>query len=90
MTMRTTVNIDDDVMEVARSIADLNRISIGQALSNLARKGLKTPTSMRRDPISGFWVLDVPADAPVITMEAVRRAIDRDDIDEYEKYLPKS
>jgi hypothetical protein len=51
---------------------------------------MKTPTAMRRDPVSGFWVLDVPDDAPVITMEAVQRAIDQEDFDDYEKYFPKS
>jgi hypothetical protein len=88
--MRTTLNVDDDILEIAKSIADLHRVSIGQALSDLARKGLNTPMAMRRDPVSGFWVLDVPEDAPVITMEAVQRAIDQEDLDDYEKYFPKS
>ncbi len=87
--MRTTLNVDDDVLEVAKSIADLHRISIGQALSDLARKGLKTQMGMRKDPVSGFWVFDVPDDAPVVTMDAVQRAIDQEYVDEYEKCFPK-
>ena len=87
--MRTTLNVDDDILEVAKSIADLHRISIGQALSDLARKGLKTPTAMRRDPISGFWIFDVPDSAPVVMQETVQRAIDQEYIDEYEKCFPK-
>jgi hypothetical protein len=90
ITMRTTLNVDDDILEVAKSIADLHRISIGQALSDLARKGLKTPTAMRRDPVSGFWVFDVPDDAPVVTMETIQRATDQEDFDEYKKYFPPS
>ena len=87
--MRTTLNIDDDVLEVAKGIANIHQISVGRALSDLARSGLKAPMGIRRDPVSGFWVLDVPEDAPVVTMEAVQRAIDREDIDEYEKCFPK-
>jgi hypothetical protein len=88
--MRTTLNVDDDILEIAKSIADLHRVSVGQALSDLARRGLKTPMGIRKDPVSGFWVFDVPDDAPVVTMEAVQRAIDQEDFEEYEKYFPKS
>lgn len=89
ITMRTTLNVDDDVLQVAKQIADVHRISVGQALSDLARRGLKTPMGIRKDPISGFWVFDVPDDAPLVTMEAVQRAIDQEYIDEYEKCFPK-
>ena len=88
--MRTTLNVDDDILEVAKDIANIHRISVGRALSDLARRGLRTPIGMRKDPVSGFWVFDVPDDAPVITTEAVQRVIDQEDFDEYEKYFPKS
>jgi hypothetical protein len=88
--MRTTLNVDDDILEVAKDMADIHRISVGRALSDLARRGLKVPVGMRKDPVSGFWVFDTPDDAPVVTMEAVQRAIDQEDSDEYAKYFPKS
>ena len=39
--MRTTVTIDDDVLAVARALADRDGTSLGTALSELARRGFK-------------------------------------------------
>ncbi len=38
--MRTTINLDDDVLLAARGLARRNRTSIGAVVSELARKGL--------------------------------------------------
>ena len=38
--MRTTLTIDDDVLAAARELADARGISIGEALSALARAAL--------------------------------------------------
>jgi hypothetical protein len=38
--MRTTLNLDDDVLEAARAIAHVERRSVGMVLSDLARRGL--------------------------------------------------
>ena len=38
--VRTTLQIDDDVLEAARCIADDERVSVGEILSRLARRGL--------------------------------------------------
>ncbi|MYF88675.1 MAG: hypothetical protein F4186_04520 [Boseongicola sp. SB0676_bin_33] len=37
--MRTTLNIDDEILEAARSIAGERNLSVGAALSELARLG---------------------------------------------------
>ena len=39
--VRTTLQIDDDVLEAARCIADDESVSVGQILSRLARRGLE-------------------------------------------------
>lgn len=39
--MRTTVTLDDDVAEAAKALAQVSGRTLGQALSELARKGLK-------------------------------------------------
>ena len=39
--MRTTLTIDDDVLAVARALAERNGSSLGSALSELARRGFK-------------------------------------------------
>ena len=87
--MRTTLNIDDDVLEYAKSVAGGRQISIGQALSELARKGISAPVEMKKDPLSGFWTFEVPADAPKFGLEEVHRALEQDDL-EYGKYFRKS
>ena len=39
--VRTTLQIDDDVLEAAQCIADDERVSVGETLSRLARRGLE-------------------------------------------------
>jgi hypothetical protein len=72
--MRTTIDIDDDVLQAARSLAAAESRSIGKVLSDLARRGLAPtkPTKSR----SGFPVFEVSRDAPPITLDMVRDALD--------------
>ena len=68
--MRTTLTIDDDVLEAARCIADAQGIPLGQAVSNLARKGI--PEVRLITAADGFPVFDIdPADFPRLTNEDV-------------------
>ncbi len=39
--MRITLTIDDDILRAARELAAVEGVSAGQALSDLARAGLK-------------------------------------------------
>lgn len=72
--MRTTVQIDDDVYTVARALAEANRLSLGAAISELARRGFAArPQPSTR---SGFPVFSVRSDASPITLDVVRRALD--------------
>ena len=71
--MRTTLTIDDDVLAVARAIADRKGTSIGSAVSELARRGFRSATAVRED---GMPVFKVPDDAPPITSEDVYRELD--------------
>lgn len=71
--MRTTLDIDDDVLEVARAVAAAEGRSLGQAVSGLARRGLSA--SLRVEG-TGLPAFTVPADATPITADTVRRALD--------------
>jgi hypothetical protein len=73
--VRTTLEIADDVMLAARELAAQERRSIGAVISDLARRGL---TPARVDTAGRFPVIRSPADAPPITPETVRRALDED------------
>jgi hypothetical protein len=86
--MRTTLNVDDDVLEFAKSLAGGRQISVGQALSELARRGISTPLGMKKDAVSGFWTFETPAEAPKFGLEEVQRALDQEDL-EYAKYFRK-
>lgn len=72
--MRTTLNIDDDVLEDAKHIAAAEGRSVGAVISELARRSL-APAQIAADD-RGFPVFDVANDAPAITHEDVARAMD--------------
>jgi hypothetical protein len=75
--MRTTLQIDDDVLAAARSLARANAESVGAALSALARRGLRAaPRAGEGGLEGGFPTFLVPAGARVITLEDVRRGED--------------
>ena len=73
--MRTTLQIDDDVIEGARQIARAEGKTLGAVLSDLARQSLR-PVGIRLE--DGFPVFDVRPDAPPITDEDVARLLDDD------------
>lgn len=45
--MRTTLDIDDDVLQAAKELGALHGKTAGQVVSELARKGLSTPDTRR-------------------------------------------
>jgi hypothetical protein len=73
--VRTTLNIDEDVVAAARELAAGEHRSLGSVISELARQGL---TPARVDADDGMPVIRVPAGTPPITPEMVRRALDED------------
>lgn len=75
--MRTTVTIDDDLLAAAKVLARDKSISLGKALSELARRGLEaTPRVPKGHQQTAFPVFTVPRDAHPITLEDVRKAED--------------
>jgi hypothetical protein len=72
--MRTTWNVEDDVVEDVKEYARARSIPAGQAASQLIRRGLRAGIGMRYE--NGFPVFDVPAGTPVVTKEHVQRLID--------------
>jgi len=43
--MRTTLDIDDNLLQVAKELAGVHRMTIGQVVSALIRKGLEAPAA---------------------------------------------
>ncbi len=70
--MRTTLNIDDEILEAAKSIARERSLSVGVVLSDLARRGLR-PDKTNPRKRKGFPVFDVSFDGTVLTLDRVKR-----------------
>ena len=67
--MRTTLTIDDDVLAAAKQFADSRGLTLGEALSQLARATL---TERRRhDTRNGIVLLPAPAEARQATLDDV-------------------
>lgn len=67
--MRTTLNLDDDLLIPLQEYASSRSVSMGKAVSELVKKAINTPTPTKK--VHGFVVFDVPPDEPRITPERV-------------------
>ena len=76
--MRTTINLDDDVYEAAKALAESERQPIGRVVSRLVRRGLAPARRTHARKRSGFPVIALPRESPPVTPESVRRALDED------------
>lgn len=68
--MRTTLDIDGDVLRVAKQHAKSRSVSIGKAISDLVRRGITANRSTRI--VNGLHVVDLPANSPKVTLEKIR------------------
>jgi len=73
--MRTTVNLDDDVLRAAKELAALSGRTLGQVLSDLTRAALEAG---REDAPhrNGVPLLPADVDARLVTSEDVARLLD--------------
>lgn len=71
ISMRTTLNLDDDVLELVARQAKLRGVSLGKTVSDLLRKGLNASTPAQNK--QGLVVFQLPPDSPKVTTEDVRR-----------------
>lgn len=62
--MRTTVTLDNDVFEAAKSLARASGKQLGQVLSQLARRGLRAQPEVSKK--NGLPVFRVSPDAETI------------------------
>lgn len=73
--MRTTLDIDDDVLAVVRARAERERVPIGRVLSNLVRAALQ-PAAAAPAMRSGLPVLPNAGAARPVTLELVNQLRD--------------
>ncbi len=74
--MRTTLAIDDDVLVVAKAMAEQQNRSVGDVISELARNSLRRPRPAAKR--NGIPLLGVQPGAAPVTQEIVNRL--RDDL----------
>lgn len=73
--MRTTLDIDEDILAAAKDLAQRNKTTAGQVISELARRALTQPVETA-DYRGGFRLL--PRAGKVITPDMVDKWIEED------------
>jgi hypothetical protein len=76
--MRTTLDLEPDVLQAAKEIAQLRGKTTGQVVSELVRKALQPAPSTQRVR-NGVPLLTRRPGAPILTMEMVNRLRDDDE-----------
>jgi hypothetical protein len=79
--MRTTLDIGDDVLQAAKELARREGRTAGEVLSELARRGLASPSasSRGRQRLRG-GVPVLPSRGQVVTLEHVQRLRDEEGV----------
>ncbi|WFU10716.1 ribbon-helix-helix domain-containing protein [Rhizobium sp. CB3090] len=72
--MRTTLAIDDDVLAAAKAMAEQQRRSVGDVISDLARRSLSRPQMGAER--NGIPLLVPKSSTPPITLEIVNKLRD--------------
>ena len=75
--MRTTLDIDDDVLQAVKELGGMRKKTAGQILSELARKALCPPRQY--DVRNGVPIIHRAPGAPLITSAEVRRLQEDED-----------
>jgi hypothetical protein len=68
--MRTTITLEDDAFAAAQAYAQARALTLGQAISELIRRGSGDRLPVLRE--SSVWVFDLPPDAPRVTSHQVK------------------
>jgi L-amino acid N-acyltransferase YncA len=87
--MRTTLDIDDDILQAAKELARAERKTAGQVLSELARKGLTQAAApgFAEETAAPFilkdgWYVLTNREGVVVTKELVDRLIEEADLED--------
>ena len=72
--MRTTLDIEEDVLLAAKEIARQKGMTVGRVLSDLARKSLTRKSSVKEK--GGLPLFPVQPDAGIVSLELVNQLRD--------------
>ncbi len=75
--MRTTLNLDPQLVNTAKRLAAARSVALGDIISELANKGLEAQSQSLREQFakrkSGFPVFKAPNGAPMIGLDDVKQ-----------------
>ena len=74
--MRTTLNLDDEVLRLLKDYASDRCIALGEAASELVRKGLETPVRLRLD--QGFYAVYIPPGGHKVSSSSVKELLEEE------------
>lgn len=72
--MRTTITLEDDAFATANAYARARALKLGQAVSELIRRGSEEKLPLKQE--NGVWVFDLPPDTPRVTAKQVQQMLD--------------
>ena len=83
--MRTTLNIDDDVLSAAKELAAKERKTAGKILSEFFRRALHAPAVKKSKAGATKYLMKngipvLPSRGEVVTVEKVRRIMEEEGI----------
>jgi hypothetical protein len=72
--MRTTLTLSDDALDLARKLAQRKRVSLGEAVSELVKRGAELPVpTMERQ---GLTVVRLPKGSARVTAAVVEELLE--------------
>jgi len=79
--MRTTLDIEDDVLQAAKELAQREGSTAGEIISNLARRGLAAPAAQKgKRPVMRGGVPVLPSRGKLVTLEYIQQLQDAEDV----------
>jgi hypothetical protein len=75
--MRTTLDLDEDVLQAAKELADVRGVTAGKVVSDLVRKAL-TPTNVPKVRNGVPLLPRRPPGSPILTMKFVNELRDEE------------
>ena len=72
--MRTTLTLEDDAFTAAQTYARARALKLGQAVSELIRRGSSERLPIKRK--GQAWVFELPADTPKVSAARVKDLLD--------------
>jgi hypothetical protein len=79
--MRTTLDIEEDVLLAAKELAEREGSTAGRIISMLARRGLSNPKSkLEKTPVIRGGVPLVRSRGEVVTTDRIRKLMDQEGI----------